>query len=172
MRKKPLERQKIRVKKDDLVVVIAGKDAGKRGKVLEVLRDRGRVVVQGVGFIKRHTRPNPQRNIKGGIAEREAAIHASNVMIVAPEDDKRSRIGSKVLADGRKVRISRRTGEILDIFDYPFILLWGLPFGAILAAWLAERLSMRGLAYTCVTIPVLMHGTIFAWFYLAPPEWR
>ena len=114
MRKKPLERQKIRVKKDDLVVVIAGKDAGKRGKVLQVLRERGRVVVQGVGFIKRHTRPNPARNIKGGIAEREAAIHASNVMIVAPEDDKRSRIGSKVLADGRKVRISRRTGEILD----------------------------------------------------------
>ena len=114
MRKKPLERQKIRVKKDDLVVVIAGKDAGKRGKVLEVLRDRGRVVVQGVGFIKRHTRPNPQRNIKGGIAEREAAIHASNVMIVSADDDKRSRIGSKVLADGCKVRISRRTGEILD----------------------------------------------------------
>jgi large subunit ribosomal protein L24 len=114
MRKKPLERQKIRVKKDDLVVVISGKDAGKRGKVLEVLRDRGRVVVQGVGFIKRHTRPNPQRNIKGGIAEREAPIHASNVMIVAGDDDKRSRIGSKLLADGRKVRISRRTGEILD----------------------------------------------------------
>ena len=114
MKKKPLERQRIRVKKDDLVVVIAGKDAGKRGKVLEVLRDRGRVVVQGVGFIKRHTRPNPQRNIKGGIAEREAAIHASNVMIVSGDDDKRSRIGSKVLADGRKVRISRRTGEILD----------------------------------------------------------
>ena len=114
MRKKPLERQKIRVKKDDLVVVISGKDAGKRGKVLEVLRDRGRVIVQGVGFIKRHTRPNPQRNIKGGIAEREAPIHASNVMIVAGDDDKRSRIGSKLLADGRKVRISRRTGEILD----------------------------------------------------------
>ena len=114
MRKKPLERQRIRVKKNDLVVVIAGKDAGKRGKVLQVLRERGRVVVQGVGFIKRHTRPNPQRNIKGGIAEREAPIHVSNVMIVSGEDDKRSRIGSKVLADGRKVRISRRTGEILD----------------------------------------------------------
>jgi len=114
MAKKPLERQRIRVKKDDLVVVIAGKDAGKRGKVLQVLRDRGRVVVQGVGFIKRRTRPNPQRNIKGGIAEREAPIHASNVMIVSGDDDKRSRIGSKVLADGRKVRISRRTGEILD----------------------------------------------------------
>ena len=105
---------KIRLKKNDLVQVIAGKDAGKRGRILKVLRDKGRVIVQGVGFIKRHTRPNPQRNIKGGIAEREAAIHASNVMIVSGDDDKRSRIGSKVLADGRKVRISRRTGEILD----------------------------------------------------------
>jgi len=105
---------KIRIKKNDLVQVIAGKDAGKRGKVLQVLREKGRLIVQGVGFIKRHTRPNPQRNIKGGIAEREAAIHVSNVMIVAGEDDKRSRIGSKMLADGRKVRISRRTGEVLD----------------------------------------------------------
>jgi large subunit ribosomal protein L24 len=114
MRKKLKVRYKIRIRKDDLVEVIAGKDAGKRGKVLEVRRDRGRVVVQGVGFIKRHTRPNPQRNIKGGIAEREAAIHVSNVMIVASEDDKRTRLGSKVLADGRKVRLSRRTGEVID----------------------------------------------------------
>ena len=75
---------KIRLKKNDLVEVIAGKDAGKRGKILMVLREKGRVVVQGVGFVKRHTRPNPQRNIKGGIAEREAAIHVSNVMIVSP----------------------------------------------------------------------------------------
>jgi len=114
MRKKPKVTYKIRIRKDDLVEVIAGKDAGKRGKVLEVLRDRGRVVVQGVGFIKRHTRPNPQRNIKGGIAEREAAIHVSNVMVVAAEDDKRTRLGSKLLADGRKVRTSRRTGEVID----------------------------------------------------------
>ena len=114
MKNKPPVRHKIRIKKNDVVQVIAGKDAGKRGKVLSVLREKGRVVVQGVGFIKRHTRPNPQRNIKGGIAEREAAIHASNVMIIAGEDDKRSRIGSKVLADGRKVRVSRRTGEVLD----------------------------------------------------------
>ena len=114
MRNKPQVRIKIRIKKNDLVQVIAGKDAGKRGKVLKVLRDKNRVVVQGVGFIKRHTRPNPQRNIKGGIAEREAAIHASNVMIVAGEDDKRTRIGFKALADGRKVRVSRRTGEVLD----------------------------------------------------------
>jgi large subunit ribosomal protein L24 len=114
MPKKVKVRHKIRIRKDDLVEVIAGRDAGKRGKVLEVLRDRGRVVVQGVAFIKRHTRPNPQRNIKGGIAEREAAIHVSNVMVVAGEDDKRTRLASKVLADGRKVRTSRRTGEQID----------------------------------------------------------
>ena len=102
---------KIRLKKNDLVEVIAGKDAGKRGKILMVLRDKGRVIVQGVGFIKRHTRPNPQRNIKGGIAEREAPIHVSNVMIVSGDDDKRTRIGVKTLADGRKVRIARRSGE-------------------------------------------------------------
>jgi large subunit ribosomal protein L24 len=107
-------RMRIRIRKNDTVQVIAGKDAGKRGKVLKVLREKGRVIVQGVNFIKRHTRPNPQRNIKGGVAEREAAIHVSNVMVVAGEDDRRTRIGSKTLTDGKKVRISRRTGEVLD----------------------------------------------------------
>ena len=107
-------RMRIRIRKNDTVVIIAGKDAGKRGKVLKVLREKGRVIVQGVNFIKRHTRPNPQRNIKGGVAEREAAIHVSNVMVVAGEDDRRTRIGSKTLSDGKKVRISRRTGEVLD----------------------------------------------------------
>jgi len=111
---KPVIRNRIRLRKNDLVEVISGKDAGKRGKVLKVLPERNRVIVQGVGFIKRHTRPNPQRNIKGGIAEREAPIHVSNVMIVSPEDDKRTRIGSKVLADGRKVRIARRGEGVLD----------------------------------------------------------
>jgi large subunit ribosomal protein L24 len=67
-----------------------------------------------VGFVKRHTRPNPQRNIKGGIAEREAPIHVSNVMIVSPDNDKRTRIAFKTLADGRKIRVSRKTGEALD----------------------------------------------------------
>jgi len=105
---------KIRLRKGDLVEVIKGKDAGKRGKILVVLRDKGRVIVQGVGFVKRHTRPNPQRNIKGGIAEREAPIHVSNVMIVSPEDDRRTRIAAKFLGDGRKVRIARRGGEVLD----------------------------------------------------------
>ncbi len=113
-KQKQTERAKIRVRKGDLVEVIAGKDAGKRGKILSVLRDKGRVVVQGVGFIKRHVRPNPQRNIKGGIAEREAAIHVSNVMVVSPETDKRSRLGARRLEDGRKVRVSRRDGAVLD----------------------------------------------------------
>ena len=105
---------KIRIRKNDLVEVIAGRDAGKRGKVLMVLPAKGRVLVQGVNFVKRHTRPNPQKNIKGGIAEREATIHVSNVMIVSPDDDKRTRIGSKLLPDGRKARIGRRGGEVLD----------------------------------------------------------
>ena len=73
----------MRIRKNDLVEVITGRDKGKRGKVLVVLPDKGRVLVQGVNFIKRHTRPNPQKNIKGGIAEREAPMHVSNVMIVS-----------------------------------------------------------------------------------------
>ena len=104
----------MRIRKNDLVEVITGRDKGKRGKVLVVLPEKGRVVVQGVNFIKRHTRPNPQKNIKGGIAEREAPMHVSNVMIVSPDDDKKTRIGSKVLPDGRKARIGRRSGEVLD----------------------------------------------------------
>ncbi len=105
---------RIRLRKGDLVEVIAGKDAGKRGKILAVVREKNRVIVQGIGFVKKHTRPNPQKNIKGGIAEREAAIHVSNVMIVSGEDDRATRVGNKVLPDGRKVRVSRRTGEVLD----------------------------------------------------------
>jgi large subunit ribosomal protein L24 len=112
--RKPSPRTRIRLKKNDLVEVLSGKDAGKRGKILKVFRERSRVIVQGVGFIKKHTKPNPQRNIKGGIAEREAPIHVSNVMVVSPDDDKRTRIGFKILTDGRKVRVSRRTGEVLD----------------------------------------------------------
>jgi large subunit ribosomal protein L24 len=108
------ERIRTRLRKNDVVQVIAGKDAGKQGKVLKVIPEKNRVIVQGVGFIRRHTRPNPQRNIKGGIAEREAPIHASNVMIVCGECGKRTRIGAKVLADGNKVRICRRCEGVLD----------------------------------------------------------
>ena len=104
----------MKIKKGDTVEVIAGKDAGKRGRVLRVDRDRGRVVVEGVNMIKRHTRPNPQRRVQGGIVEREAAIHHSNVMVVSPDSDKPTRIGMKVLDDGRKVRVAKVDGAILD----------------------------------------------------------
>jgi large subunit ribosomal protein L24 len=107
-------RTRTRLRKNDVVQVIAGRDAGKQGKILKVIPEKNRIIVQGVGFTKKHTRPNPQRNIKGGIAEREAPIHVSNVMIVSPEEDRRSRIGAKFLEDGSKVRVARRDGGVLD----------------------------------------------------------
>ena len=113
-RQKEKVRTRIRIRKNDVVEVISGRDRGKRGKVLVVLPEKGRLLVQGVNFIKRHTRPNPQKNIKGGIAERESPIHVSNVMIVSAEDDKRTRIGFRLMPDGRKARIGRRGGEVLD----------------------------------------------------------
>ena len=108
------ERVRMRLRKNDTVEVLTGRDAGKRGKILKVIPEKNRVIVQGVGFIKKHTRPNPQRNIKGGIAEREAPIHASNVMIVCGECGERARIGRKILADGRKVRVCRKCEGVLD----------------------------------------------------------
>jgi large subunit ribosomal protein L24 len=103
---------RIRIKKNDSVKVIAGRDKGKTGRVLDVDRDRGRVLVEGVSMIKKHTRPNPQRQIKGGIAEREASIHVSNVMLLTA-GGVATRIGVKV--DGAsRTRIARKTGESLD----------------------------------------------------------
>ena len=103
---------KIKIKKDDKVKVIAGKDKGKTGRVLDVNRETGRVLVEGVGMIKRHTRPNPQRQIKGGIAEKESSIAVSNVMILT-SGGVATRIGYKM--DGaRRVRVARKGGEILD----------------------------------------------------------
>ena len=102
------------VRKNDNVVVVTGKDRGKRGRVLKVLPDRNRVVVEGVNFVKRHTRPNPQRNIKGGIVERESSLHASNVQVVCPECGAPTRIGHQLLGDGRKVRICRKCDGAVD----------------------------------------------------------
>jgi large subunit ribosomal protein L24 len=104
----------MKIKKGDNVEVKSGKDAGKRGRILRVDRDRDRVVVEGVNMIKRHTRPNPQKKIQGGIVEREAAIHVSNVMVVSPDSGRPTRVGYKVLDDGRKVRVSKVDGAILD----------------------------------------------------------
>ncbi len=102
------------VRKNDNVVVVAGKDRGKRGRVLRVVPDKNRVVVEGVNFIKKHTRPNPQANVKGGIVEREAALHASNVQIVCPECGAPTRIGRQLLGDGRKVRVCRKCDGAVD----------------------------------------------------------
>ena len=102
------------IRKNDSVIVITGRDRGKRGRVLRVIPDKRRVIVEGVNFIKRHTRPNPQKNIKGGIVEREAAIHASNVMLLDPDSNEPTRIGSKKLQDGTRVRIGRKSGAVVD----------------------------------------------------------
>jgi len=102
------------VKKNDQVVVIAGRDRGKRGRVLSVHPDKGRVVVEGVNFIKRHTRPNPQRNVKGGIVEREAGLSASNVQLVCPECGATTRVGRRLLDDGRRVRCCVKCKGVVD----------------------------------------------------------
>ena len=102
------------VRKNDTVVVIAGRDRGKRGRVLRVVPDRGRVIVEGVNFIKRHTRANPQKNVKGGIVQREASLSVANVQLVCPECGRPTRLGKKILGDGRKVRICRKCEGVVD----------------------------------------------------------
>jgi large subunit ribosomal protein L24 len=102
------------IRKNDQVMVRAGKDRGKKGRVLSVVPGKNRVVVEGVNLIKRHTRPNPQKNIKGGIVEREASIHASNVMLLDPDTNQPTRVGKKVLSDGSRVRIGRKSGAVVD----------------------------------------------------------
>jgi large subunit ribosomal protein L24 len=104
---------RIRIKKNDSVKVIAGRDKGKTGRVIEVIADTGRVLVEGVAMIKRHTRPNPQRQIKGGIAERESSIHVSNVMLLT-SGGVATRIGVKREESGARTRIARKTGEVVD----------------------------------------------------------
>ncbi|HXE78570.1 MAG TPA: 50S ribosomal protein L24 [Rhodanobacter sp.] len=101
-----------RIRKGDHVVVIAGKNKGQRGDVLQV--DGDRVVVSNVNLVKRHTKPNPQANQAGGIVEREASIHLSNVLLFNPATNKGGRVGTKALEDGRKVRVFRSNGEVVD----------------------------------------------------------
>jgi large subunit ribosomal protein L24 len=102
------------LRKNDNVLIITGKDRGKRGRVLKILPENNRLIVEGVNMIKRHTKPNPSRNIKGGIVEREASLHASNVQLVCPECGAQTRVGRKVLGDGRKVRVCRKCGGVVD----------------------------------------------------------
>jgi len=103
---------KLKIKKGDKVVVIAGKDKGRGGEVLRVLPKENRVLVSGVNMMKRHTKPAMGQ--QGGIVEREAALHVSNVSHVDPKDNKPTRVGYKTLDDGRKVRFAKRSGEVID----------------------------------------------------------
>ena len=102
------------LRKNDSVLIITGKDRGKRGRVLKVQPDANRLVIEGVNMIKRHTKPNPGKNIKGGVVQREASLHASNVQLVCPECGALARVGHQVLADGRKVRICRKCKGVVD----------------------------------------------------------
>ena len=102
------------IRRNDTVIVTAGRERGKRGRVLRVIPADNRLLVEGVNIIKRHTRPNPQRNIKGGVVEREASLHASNVQLVCPECGDPTRIGRRILGDGRKVRICRKCEGVVD----------------------------------------------------------
>jgi large subunit ribosomal protein L24 len=98
---------KLKVKKNDQVLVTTGKDRGARGRVLRVLASTGKAVVERVNMIKRHTRPNPNKGIQGGILEREAPIQISNLRVICPESGKPSRLGRKRLDDGRGVRVCK-----------------------------------------------------------------
>jgi len=102
-----------RIRKGDEVIVTTGRSKGQRGHVLRVLEDR--LLVENVNMVKRHTRPDPGRNVPGGIVEREAPIHASNVALFNPATGKGDRVGFRTLEDGRKVRVFKSTGEAVDI---------------------------------------------------------
>ena len=102
-----------KIKRDDEVIVLTGKDKGKRGKVRSVLDDQ-RVVVAGINMVKKHQRANPQAGIAGGIVEKEAPIQVSNVAIFNPSTNKADRVGFKFLEDGKKVRVFKSNGEVVD----------------------------------------------------------
>ncbi len=102
-----------RLKKNDMVVVIAGKDRGRQGKIIRIMPGKSRVIVERINIIKRHTRPNPSKNIAGGISEREAPIHISNVMLVDPDGNTRTRIGLRRDAEGTPERFAKKSGAAL-----------------------------------------------------------
>jgi len=103
-----------KIRKDDRVIVLTGKDKGKQGTVLRVLPN-DRVLVENVSMIKRHTKPNPNKGVTGGIVEKEASIHISNVALYNPATSKGERVGFRTMKDGTKVRFFKKTGEVADI---------------------------------------------------------
>ncbi len=103
-----------KIKRDDEVIVVTGKDKGRHGKVLKFAA-KNRVLVEGINMVKKHVKPNPQKNVQGGILEREAAIHISNVALMNPSTNKASRVGFKHLKDGAKKRFFKSDNEMIDI---------------------------------------------------------
>ena len=105
---------KIKIKRQDQVLVISGRDRGARGKVMRVFPSKGTAIVEGINIIKRHTKPNPQRQVQGGVVEREAPIHIDKLMLICPESGKPTRVGWKRLNDGSTVRVSKSSGAVLS----------------------------------------------------------
>jgi large subunit ribosomal protein L24 len=105
---------RVHIKKNDTVYVLSGKDRGKTGKVLKVFLAKKRAVVEGLNYIQKHTRPNPQKNVKGGILPKESPVHISNLMVVCKRCGKHSRVGFSIMQDGRKVRVCKDCNEPLD----------------------------------------------------------
>ena len=105
---------RVHIKKNDMVYVLSGKDRGKTGKVLRVFLDKDRAVVEGLNYIHKHTRPNPQKNVKGGILPKESPLHISNLMVVCKRCNKHKRVKFNIVQDGRKVRVCRNCNELLD----------------------------------------------------------
>ncbi len=104
-----------KIRKGDDVIVMVGKDSGKRGNVLKVLPEVDKLVVENVNIVKKHTKPNPQAGVPGGIVEKEMPIHASNVMLYNPQTKKGDRVGFRTLGDGRKVRVFKSNDEVVDV---------------------------------------------------------
>lgn len=105
---------KVRIKKNDIVKVIAGKERGKKGKVLSVFPDEGRLIIEKLNMVKRHTKPNKKMQ-EGGIIEKEAKVQLSNVMVVCPTCDKAVRTSAKSLENGKKVRVCKKCGEMIGL---------------------------------------------------------
>jgi len=104
-----------RIKKGDDVIVISGKDKGRRGTVLNVIDEDGRVLVEGINVVKKHQKPNPNAGVQGGIIEQDHSLHVSNVMLFNPVTGKGDRVGVKTLEDGRKVRFFKSNNEVVDV---------------------------------------------------------
>jgi large subunit ribosomal protein L24 len=103
----------MKIKREDTVLIISGNDKGKRGRVLRVYPEQDRIIVEGVRMMKKHTKPT-QRDPQGGIIEREASLHVSNVMLVDPKNDEPTRVSRQRLDEGRRVRVAKRSGEMID----------------------------------------------------------